>query len=130
MVALQDDDEPRSYHEAISYPTSNEWMKAMNEEIESIRTNQAWDLVDFLLGCKAIENKWALKIKHKVDCSIERYKARLIAKCYTQKEGVDYEETFSSVIRFASIRTILTIVAHLDLELFQWMLKLHFSMEN
>jgi hypothetical protein len=73
-----------------------------------------------------MENKWVLKIKRKVDCSIERYKACLIAKCYTQKEGVDHEETFSSVIRFASIRTILTIVAHLDLELFQMDVKTAF----
>jgi hypothetical protein len=126
MVAPQDDDEPRSYHKAIASPTSNEWMKAMNEEIESMRTNQVWDLVDLPPGRKAIGNKWVLKIKRKADGSIERYKARLVAKVYTQKEGVDYEETFSPVVRFASIRTILAIVTHLDLELFQMDVKTAF----
>jgi hypothetical protein len=126
MVAPQDDDKPRSYHEAISSSTSNQWMKATNEEIKSMKTNQVWDLVDLLLGLKAIGNKWVFKIKRKADGSIERYKARLVAKGYTQKEGVDYEETFSPVVRYASIRTILAIVAHLDLELFHMDVKTTF----
>jgi hypothetical protein len=57
-----------------------EWRKEINDEIESIRTNQVWDLVDLPLGRKAIGNKWVLKIKHTADGSIERYKARLVAK--------------------------------------------------
>ncbi len=96
-----------------------EWRKEINDEMESIRTNQVWDLVDLPSGRKAIGNKWVLKIKHTVDGSIERYKARLVAKWYTQKEGLDYEETFSSVVRFALVRLILAIVTNLNLELYQ-----------
>ena len=61
--------------EALSSSVSDEWMKAMNNEMKFMRTNQVWDLVDLSSGRKAIENKWVLKIKRKEDGSIERYKA-------------------------------------------------------
>ena len=126
MIASQDDDEPKIVQEALSSSVSDEWMKAMNDEMESMRTNQVWDLVDLLSGHKVIGNKWVLKIKCKADGSIERYKAQLVAKGYTQKEGVDYEETFSPVVRFASVRLILAIVANLNLELYQMDVKTAF----
>jgi len=91
----------------------------MNDKMEYMRTNQVWDLVDLPSGHKAIENKWILKIKRRADGSIERYKAWLVAKGYTKKKGVDYKETFSPVVRFASVRLILAIVVNLNLELYQ-----------
>ena len=87
--------EPRSYNEAMSSTTCNEWMIAMKNEMESMRTNQVWELVNLPSGRKSIGNKWVLKVKRKVDGSIDKYKAQLVAKGYTQREGVDYEETFS-----------------------------------
>ncbi|OMO52435.1 reverse transcriptase [Corchorus capsularis] len=103
-----------------------EWTNAMNDEMESMKTNHVWDLVDLPPGRKTIGNKWVLKVKRKADGSIERYKARLVAKGHTQQEGVDYEETFSPVVRFASIRLILAIVANFDLELYQMDVKTAF----
>ena len=87
------------------------------------KKNQVWDLVNLPSNLKAIGNKWVLKIKRKTDGSIENYKARLVAKGYTQQQGIDYEETFSSVVKFASIRLILAIVAHMDLKLHQMDIK-------
>ena len=98
----------------------------MDEEMESMRINQVWDLVDLPSGCTTIRNKWVLKVKHKPDGSIKRYNARLVTKGYIQQEGVDYEETFSLVVRFASILLILAIVANLDLELYQMDVKTTF----
>ena len=98
----------------------------MEEEIESMNDNQVWDFVDLPLGQKSIGNKWILKIKRKADESIERYKARLVAKGYTQEKRNNYENTFSPVVRITSIRLILTIVAHMDLELYQMDVKTTF----
>src|SRR4051812_12377236 len=102
----------------------------MREEIESMWTNQVWNLVDFPAGYKAIGVKWVLKIKRNLYGSIKRYKARFVAKGYTQREGIDYDETIFPVVRFASLRTILVIVAKLDLELVQMDVKTAFFYEE
>ena len=86
-----------------------------------MRSNQVWELVDLLKGHKAIGNKWVLKIKRKANGTIDKYNARLVTK-----EGIGYEETFSPVVRFTSIRLILAIVASMDLELYQMDVKTAF----
>ena len=126
MALLQEDDEPNTFKEVVSCPAKDKWINAMEEELESMKVNQVWELVDLPIGRRAIGNKWVLKIKHKVDGSIERFKARLVAKGFTQQEGIDYEETFSHVVRFTSIRLILALVACLDLELHQMDVKTAF----
>jgi Reverse transcriptase (RNA-dependent DNA polymerase) len=105
-------------------------MKAIEETMESMRSNNVWKLVDLPEGRKAIGNKWVLKIKRLADGSIDRYKARLVVKGYTQQEGIDYEEIFSPVVRFTSIRLILATVAGLDLELHQMDVKTVFLNGN
>ena len=119
MCTPQDEDEPKSYKEVLSSLAFEKWKATMIKEMESMKKNQVWDLVDIPPRRKTIGNKWVLKVKCKADRSIERYKAQLMAKGYTQMEGVDYEKTFSLVVRFASIHLILAIVAHLDLKLHQ-----------
>ena len=91
-----------------------------------MKSNQVWTLVELPKDCKAIENKWILKIKRKTNGSIEKYKARLVAKGYTQQEEIDYEEIFSVVVRFTSIRLTLSIVVSLDSELHQMYVKTTF----
>ena len=88
----------------------------MKDGMGYVLTNWVWDLIDLPTEHKAIENKLVLKIKHKASESIER-KACLMMKGYTQCEGVDYEKAFFSVVRFASIRMILALVAYMDLGL-------------
>lgn len=88
--------------------------------------NNIWTLVNLPPRRKAIGNKWILKIKLKVDDIVERYKVRLVAKGYAEQEGIDYEETFSPIVRFSPIYNILAIAVHLDLELHQMKVKTTF----
>ncbi|XP_070020691.1 uncharacterized mitochondrial protein AtMg00820-like [Nicotiana sylvestris] len=123
-------DGPKSVTEALSSPRKDEWMKAMKEELESMKTNKVWDLVELPLGRRAIGNKWVLKVKRKADGSIERYKARLVVKGFSQEAGIYYEEIFLPVVKFTTIRLLLAIVARLDLELHQMDVKIAFLVEN
>lgn len=70
----------------------------MKAKMDSIHSNSVWEFVDLPEGIKPIWCKWIYKRRINVDGKEETYKARLVAKCYTQKEGIDYEETFSLVV--------------------------------
>ena len=102
------DKEPSSYEEAKD---QKEWKDAMIEEYQSIMKNDVWDVVPRPKGKSIVTSKWICKIKHAADGSIEKYKARFVARGFYQKEGVDYEETFAPVARYTSIRTVLALAA-------------------
>jgi hypothetical protein len=126
LCDAKDVEESASFSEVLHSPDRDEWMTAMQEEMSSMDKNNVWELVDLPPERKTIGNKWVLKVKRKADGSINKYKACLVAKSNTQREGIDYEDTFSPVVRFASIRLILSIVAKQDLELFQMDVKTAF----
>ena len=105
---------------------SNLWYDVMIDEMNSMKNNGVWDLVELPNGVKPIGCKWVFKTKKDSLGNIERYKARLVAKGFTQKEGIDYTETFSPVSKKDSLRVILALVAHFDLELHQMDVKTAF----
>jgi len=84
----------------------------MMEEYQSIMKNDVWEIIPRLKG--SLTSKWIYKIKHAANGSIEKYKARFVARGFSQKEGIDYDETFSPVERYTSIRTIITIASVMD----------------
>ena len=94
-------------------------MSAMEKEIESLRKNDVWELADLPKGRKAVGSKWVLKIKTDAEGSVERFKARLVAQGFSQKPGIDYDETFSPVARFESVRTVIALAVQTDLKLHQ-----------
>ena len=93
-------------------------------------SNQAWNLVKEPNGIKPVGCKWVYKRKRGIDGNIETFKARLVAKEYTQKEGIDYEETFSPVAMLKPVKIILSIVAHYDYEIWQMDVKTAFLNGN
>ena len=83
----------------------------MNEELESMATNQVWEIVELPKGVKAVGCKWVYKTKKDSNGNVEQYKARLVAKGFTQREGLDYHNTFSPVSKKDSFRIIMALVA-------------------
>ena len=83
----------------------------MIEEYQSIMKNDVWEVVPRPKGKFVVSSKWIYKIKHTIDGSIEKYKARFVACGFSQKEGIDYEETFAPVARYTSIRSVLSLDA-------------------
>ena len=98
----------------------------MNTETEFIYSKQVWLLVDPPDGVKPIGCKWVYKRKRGVDGKVETFKAWLVAKGYTKKEGFDYENTFLLVAIIKSIRIPLSIAAHMDYEIWQMDVKIAF----
>lgn len=118
--------EPQSLREALSRPDAEKWRAAVEEELDSVRRNQVFELAELPQGRRAIGCRFVFKIKQGPDGSVERYKARLVAKGFSQVEGVDFTETFAPVAKFSSIRAILAIAAALDLDVQQMDVKTAF----
>ena len=106
-----------TFSQAISCKKSNLWYDAMKDEMNSMASNEVWNLVELPDGAKAIGYKRVFKTNKDSLGNIERNKARLVAKGFTQKKGNDYKDTFSPVSNKDFLRIIMTLVAHFDLEL-------------
>ncbi|XP_075515876.1 uncharacterized protein LOC142550686 [Primulina tabacum] len=118
--------EPKDIQDAPARPEPPYWKEAINAEMNSILQNHTWELVDLPLCTKPLGYKWILKKKTRVDGSIEKYKARLVAKCYRQREVHDFFETYSPVSRITSIRVLISIAALHNLEIHQMDVKTPF----
>ncbi|KAK9003614.1 hypothetical protein V6N11_084253 [Hibiscus sabdariffa] len=125
-VILVDQDEPKTYEEAVASPDSEKWLGAMRSEMDSMSDNQVWTLVEPPEGIKPIGCKWVFKKKTGMDGNVQTYKGRLVAKGFRQIHGIDYDETFSPVAMFKSIRILLAVAAFHDYEIWQMDVKTAF----
>ncbi|KAG8381639.1 hypothetical protein BUALT_Bualt06G0142500 [Buddleja alternifolia] len=130
VVEPELESDPLNYNEALADIDADRWITAMKSELESMYSNNVWELVEAPEGIKPIGCKWVYKRKRGMDGKVETFKARLVAKGYTQIEGIDYDETFSPVAMFKSIRILLSIAAHYDYEIWQMDVKTAFLNGN
>ena len=106
-----------TYKDAFTCPRSSMWVNVMQYEIASMDHNGVWELMELPTSCKPIGCKWVYKTKKDSQGRIERFKARLVDKGFTQKKGIDYTESFSPVSSKDSFRIIMALTTHFDLQL-------------
>jgi Reverse transcriptase (RNA-dependent DNA polymerase) len=121
---------PERLEEAMSDP---KWLEAMRVEMEALEKNHTWQLVSLPKGRKTVGCKWVFTVKYGPTGFVDRYKAILVAKGFTQIYGIDFQETFSPVAKLNTIRILLSLAANLDWPLHQFDVKnifLHGELEE
>ena len=103
------DSEPLGIEEALKKKV---WLDAMKEELEPIKRNKTWELTELPMEKKAISVRWVFKVKFKPDGSVGKHKARLVARGFLQKPGLDYLEVFALVARHEAIRLVIALAAN------------------
>lgn len=111
--------DPSTVGQAKSSECAESWRLAMDEEIKSHGDNHTWSLVKLPEGRKAIKAKWVFKTKRDENGEILRYKARLVAKGCSQKYGIDYDETYSPVVRYSSVRLLIALAVQKKMKIHQ-----------
>ena len=122
--------DPVSVDDALGRQDGDLWKEAMDEEMRSLIMNETWDLVSRPRGKNLVSSKWVLKSKVKPDGVLEKRKARLVARGFSQTHGVDYFETFSPVARYESVRCMLALAAAWDMNIMQFDVKTAFLNGN
>jgi hypothetical protein len=108
--------EPTIYQEASGIL---EWQLAMIDELAALERTGTWDIVPLPSHVVLITCKWVFKVKTKSDGSIDRYKARLVARGFQQTQGLDYDETFAPVAHMTTVRTLIAVAASSSWTIFQ-----------
>ena len=109
---------PKSYQDAISSPESSMWREAMNEELDALWDNETFELTPLPEGRTSVGGKWVYAIKLDPNGE-EKYKARFVAKGYSQAPGIDYHETFSPTVRITSVRILMQLAIQMGMVVHQ-----------
>ena len=118
---VTDIEEPTTLKKALESDHAENWKAAADSEYQSLLENETWELVELPPGRKAITCRWVFKVKLDENGKVERFKGRLVVKGFLQKFGVEFDETFSPVVRFTSIRALLAFAVSRNM-LIKWML--------
>ena len=115
----QDSNVPTPYKEVVSGPDNAAWRKAMEEEMSSIENNDTWILEAPQQGVNAIENRWIFTNNTDASGALTRRRARLVAKGFSQRIGIDFNTTFASVASYTTLRSLLSVIASQSLAYLQ-----------
>ncbi|KAI5728895.1 hypothetical protein M8J77_025006 [Diaphorina citri] len=102
---------PITFDDVNSSEDRDKWMKAIDEELSAMHENDTWTITELPSGKKAIKSKWVFRVKPDAYGNIDKYKARLVIKGCSQKEG-DYSETYAPVASLVTVRTLLSFINH------------------
>ena len=119
MIMMAIDTDKPGVNNALNGPDSGHWQSAMDAEVAQLQNLDMFILVPLLADQKIIGCHWVLTTKHNSDGDIIKYKARLVAQGFSQVPGMDFDETFSPVMRLESFQILLTIAIQFDLEIHQ-----------
>jgi hypothetical protein len=111
--------DPVSLKEAMNLPDWTQWKEACLREIQSLKEREVFELVELPPGENLISGKWVFRYKRGPDNKVLRWKARWVARGFTQRYGIDHTETFSGVVRAAAFRVLFALAAYFDLEIEQ-----------
>nr|GEX33260.1 retrotransposon protein, putative, Ty1-copia subclass [Tanacetum cinerariifolium] len=118
--------EPANYKVALLDTGFEKWLNAMHVEMQSMKDNEVWVLVELPPYGKTVGSKWLFKKKTDMDGVVRTYKARLVGKGYTETPGIDYEETFSPVANIKAIKILIAIATYYEYEIWQMDVKTPF----
>jgi hypothetical protein len=104
--------EPSTYNQAMNSDDQHLWKKVIQSEKDALDKDHTWDIVNRPTNRAVVKGKWVFKVKHNADGTIEQYKARYVAKSFTQVQYQDYDETFAPVARYDSLWLLLALAAH------------------
>jgi hypothetical protein len=111
VVDAVDEEEPKSYLEAVNGPNGDLWKEAVEKELGSLDKARTWDVVNRVTGKKEVGSRWVFKIKRLADGSVDKFKPRFVAQGFSQRPGFDFDETYTPIVRFDSLRLLLAIMA-------------------
>ena len=123
LINHENFNDPKTYNQAMTSPNSEEWQLAMDKEIDDLSSQNTWSLVIPPPDANIIDGRWVYKTKLNSDGTINKYKARYVAKGFQQTYGIDFEETFSNTVKPMVFRILFAFAAWNDLEIQQWDIK-------
>ena len=116
-------DEPTTYSDVLRHPNKDDYLKAIQVELEQLNKNNTWTLVPRPVNTPVLKGRWVFSKKLKADGSLDKYKARWVVKGFMQQYGVNFKETFAGTTKPIVIRLLFAIATIVDLEVYKWDIK-------